>query len=40
VSAVVLDSQTTQVYAPEVSARLAGELTAAWATWGEAQAAK
>jgi hypothetical protein len=37
VSAVVVDDQATQVYALEVSPRLASELTAAWATWGEAR---
>ncbi len=39
VSAVALDDQATQVYALEVSPRLAGELQEAWATWGEGEAA-
>ena len=36
VSAVVVDGKTVDVYAIEVSARLAGELTAAWTTWDQA----
>jgi hypothetical protein len=35
VSAVAIDGAAVAVYALEVSARLAGELTAAWAAWGE-----
>jgi hypothetical protein len=35
VSAVVVDGDEINVYAVQVSPRLAGELTAAWATWGE-----
>jgi hypothetical protein len=37
VSAVVLDNQAVEVFALEVSPRLASELTAAWATWGESK---
>ncbi len=33
VSAVVFDGNGVGVFAVEVSARLAGELAAAWATW-------
>ncbi len=36
VAAVVYDGQQIHVYAVEVSTRLAGELMAAWATWGDA----
>ena len=35
VSAVTIDGEAVDVYALEVSPRLAGELTAAWAAWGE-----
>ena len=35
VSAVAID-EAVEVFALEVSPRLAGELTAAWAAWGEA----
>ena len=35
VQAVVVDGKVVNVYALEVSPMLAGELQAAWATWGE-----
>jgi hypothetical protein len=35
VAAVVIGGAGVAVYAVEVSPRLAGELTAAWAAWGE-----
>lgn len=35
VAAVVYGNQAVEVYAVEVSPRLAGELTAAWAAWSE-----
>lgn len=35
VSAVVIGAAAVDVFALEVSARLAGELAAAWAAWGE-----
>jgi hypothetical protein len=37
VAAVVLDGDGVDVFAVEVSLRLAAELTAAWATWGESK---
>jgi hypothetical protein len=35
VSAVLLDSKAINVYAAEVSSRLAGELMGQWAKWGD-----
>jgi len=39
VSAVAIDGESVALYALELSARLAAELTAAWAAWGEPIAA-
>ena len=39
VSAVAIDGAAVDVFALEVSARLAGELTAAWVAWGEPRVA-
>ena len=35
VEAVVFDRQAVGVYAVQVSSMLAGDLQAAWATWGD-----
>ena len=39
VAAVVIDGDQVGVYCIEVSPQLAGELQAAWAAWGEGEAA-